>query len=154
MKTLNDLKVSKKTKEKIYQWLDEWLELFIKNADGRTGNVFRADFENNDFFYFTECNDILINDPESESVETNIDIRRRKRNVMMQILIRTLKGEKLGKQIKCTHCGYEYCSIQAVFNGHYVYCPHCKKIKLTGYLPSFMHTAGETFEQLIETKEV
>jgi len=153
MKTLNDLKLNPKTKKKIEQWLEEWLTLFIEQADGRTGNVFKADFEKGDFFYFTECNDLVYKDPEAKSVETQPDIRKRKRNVMMQLLLRTLKGEKLGKKIKCTHCGHEECIIDSTYNGHYVYCPHCQKIKLTGYLPTFMATAGDTYKELITKEE-
>jgi len=134
MRTLNDLKLSKKTKEKISLWLGEWVDLLVKQADGREGNVIRADFAKDDFFFFTDCNDILKKDPESLSKETNPAIGRRKSKVMMQLLVKTLMGEKIGRKSPCSHCGYEDRDVQGMYNGHYVYCPHCGYLVINGYI--------------------
>lgn len=149
MKSLKDLKLTKKTEKKVEAWLKEWLNLFIDKADGRTGNVFKADWEKDEFFYFTECNDILKDDPESKSVESNEDIKRRKTMVKQQLLIRQLLGEKLGKKVKCSHCGYEDTEMYSCVNGHYNWCPHCKKIKLTGYLDTIVYSALQAWKELI-----
>jgi len=134
MKTLNELKLSKKTRQKIYEWLGEWRDLMIKQADGREGTVIRADFEHEDFFFFTECNDILKKDPEGKSIETNPRITRRKQRVTMQLLIKTLMGEKIGRKSPCSHCGFEDRLVMHMHNGHFVYCPHCGYLVLNGYI--------------------
>jgi DNA-directed RNA polymerase subunit RPC12/RpoP len=133
MKTLNDLKLSKKTRQKVYEWLGEWRDLMVKQADGREGNVIRADFEHEDFFFFTECNDILHKDPEGLAKETNPRILRRKQRVTMQLLIKTLMGEKIGRKSPCSHCGYEDRLVEHMHNGHFVYCPHCGYLVINGY---------------------
>lgn len=149
MKTIKDLKLRKKTEKKIHDWLDEWLDLLIDQADGREGNVYRADFPGDDFFFFTECNDILLKDPESKSKETNPAIMRRKSKVMQQLLIKTLMGEKLGKKLKCSHCGYDNRIIQTMYNGHYTYCPNCGYLVLNGYL----ETIEESMHGIIKKQE-
>ena len=136
MKTLNDLKLSKKTKQKVYSWLGEWLDMLIKQANGEEGNVIRADFPNEDFFFFTACKDILNKDPECKSSETNPAIIARKRKVMMQLLIKTLMGQKIGRKSPCSHCGYEDRLVSHMYNGHFVYCPHCGYLVINGYLPT------------------
>ena len=129
MRTLVDLKLHKKTHEKVEAWLQEWLDLFIKQANGKQGWIYRADFEHNDFFYFTDCKDILEKDPEAKGQENNLDIRRRKRKVLLQLFVKTLLGKKLGTTITCNHCGFSPCWIEGLKdgNGHWVYCPKCKK---------------------------
>lgn len=134
MQTLKDLKLRRKTERKVLDWLGEWLDLLVWQADGREGNVFRADFAGDDFFFFTDCKDILNADPESVSSETNPKIMRRKSKVMQQLLIKTLMGKKVGRKVPCSHCGYEDRIIMPMYNGHYTYCPHCGYLVLNGYL--------------------
>ena len=145
MKTLNDLGLRKKTHEKVEAWLQEWLELFIKQADGKQGWVYRANFANNDFFYFTDCKDILEKDPEAKGQENNLDIRRRKRKVLLQLFVKTLLGKKLGTTITCNHCGFSPCWIEGLKdgNGHWVYCPKCKKTDI--------HVFPEGYDNCMET---
>ena len=153
MKTLNDLKLTPKDRKKVEAWLREILDMFIEKADGQEGSVFRADFENLDFFYFTNCNDILKDDPEYKAQETNKKIRRRKEYVKLQLLIKTLLGEKVGQKKKCTHCGYEDCYINGVSNGHYIFCPKCKKITLVSYLPTWIQNAVEVYDEVRKLDE-
>jgi len=134
MKTLNDLKLSKKTKEKVWDWLSGWLDMMIEQANGEEGTVIRANFPEDDFFFFTACKDILNKDPESKSSETNPLIHKRKSKVMMQLLLKTLMGMKVGRKSPCSHCGYEDRDVQGMYNGHFVYCPHCGYLVINGYI--------------------
>jgi hypothetical protein len=150
MRNLKDLKLRKKTEAKVQEWLTDWLTMFVEQADGKEGNVYRADFANEDFFYFTDCNDILAKDPEGKAQETNPNIIRRKQRVHLQLLLKTLLGEKIGKKIKCTHCGYEDRYIGKMYNGHYVYCPKCHYLSLNGYLETIGKSTVEVLHMLTD----
>lgn len=127
MKTLKDLNINKLDKLKIERWLQEWLDMLIKIANGREGTVYRADFENNDFFYFTDCTDVLSKDPEAKGMESDRRIQIRKRVVMSQLLIKNLLGKTDWIKIKCSHCGYENRWIDSIGDGfgHFIFCPKC-----------------------------
>jgi len=130
MRTLNDLGLCKKSKKKVEEWLQEWMDLFIKQANDKHAWVYRADFTKDDFFYFTDCKDILEKDPEAKAQENNLAIRNRKRKIMLQLFLKTLLGQNMGLiTITCNHCGYRGCWINGLKdgNGHWVYCPKCKK---------------------------
>lgn len=130
MQTLKDLKLSKKTHKKVEAWLESWLKLFEEQANGKHAWVYRADFIKDDFFYFTDCKDILEIDPEAKAEENNLAIRNRKRKILMQLFVKTLLGKNLGLiTITCNHCKYRGCHIEGLKNGtgHFVYCPKCKK---------------------------
>jgi len=129
MQTLKDLKLSKKTHKKVEAWLESWLKLIEKQADNKHAWVYRADFEKDDFFYFTDCKDILVTDPEAKANENNLAIRSRKRKIMLQLLLKTMMGRNLGLiTITCNHCNYRGCYIDSFGGvGHFVYCPRCKK---------------------------
>jgi len=130
VKTLNDLGLCKKSRKQVEEWLQEWLELFIKQANGKQGWPYRADFEHDDFFFFTDCKDILEKDPEAKGQENNLAIRSRKRKVFLQLFVKTLLGKKnICDTITCGHCGFSPCWIEGLKdgNGHWCYCPKCKK---------------------------
>lgn len=130
MRTINDLGLCKKSREKVEGWLLEWLDLFRRQADGKHAWVYRADFEGSDFFFFTDCKDILERDPEARAQENNLAIRNRKRKVMMQLLLKTMLGMDLGLiTITCNHCNHRGCWIEGIGDGtgHWVYCPKCEK---------------------------
>lgn len=135
MKTINDLKLSKKAKAVVRTWLDEWLDMFIAQANGRQGTVHRADFANDDFFYFTDCTDVLSKDPEAKGQEESRSIIKRKQKVMLQLLIKTLLGTVECKKIKCSHCGYPDRYIGPLSNGtgHFLYCPKCQYTNICTY---------------------
>jgi len=130
MKTLNDLNLCKKSRKKVEEWLQEWLNLFIKQANKKHAWVYRADFVKSDFFFFIDCKDILEKDPEAKGQENNLNIRSRKRKIFMQLFLKTLLNQDLGLiTITCNHCNYRGCWIDGLKdgNGHWVYCPKCKK---------------------------
>jgi len=154
MKTLNDLGLHKKTRKKVEAWLQEWLELFEKQADNKEAWVYRCDFEKNDFFWFTNCKDILEKDPEAKGQENNRAIRSRKRKIMMQLFLKTLLGKSLGLiTITCNHCGYRGCWIEALKdgNGHWVFCPKCKKTDIHVF-PEGYNTCMNTIQTEIAKK--
>ena len=155
MKTLKDLKLCKKTHEKVEAWLQEWLTLFEEQANHKEAWVYRCDFEKSDFFWFTNCKDILEKDPEAKGQENNMAIRSRKRKVMMQLFLKTLMGKKLGLiTITCNHCGYKGCWINSLpdGNGHWVYCPKCKKTDVHVF-PMGYDTCMNTIQQQIAKKQ-
>ncbi len=154
MKTLADLGLHQKTRKKIEAWLQEWLTLFEEQANHKEAWVYRCDFEKNDFFWFTNCKDILEKDPEAKGQENNLAIRSRKRKVMMQLFLKTLMGKKLGLiTITCNHCGYRGCWINALKdgNGHWVYCPKCKKTDVHVF-PEGYDTCMDTIQTQIARK--
>jgi len=153
-KPLSKWGLSSIAQQKVKKELWAWLDLFIKQADGQQGNVFRADFVNDKFFYFTNCNDILAKDPECKAIETNPKIGKRKQKVLLQLFVRALLGENLTKVLKCSHCGFEGEIINSTVNGHYRYCPKCKKIGLVGYVPTMSDSLNDTMIQIANTTQV
>lgn len=145
MKTIDDLKLSKKSKAVVKTWLEEWLNTFIAQARGREGTVHRADFLADDFFYFTDCTDILHDNPESQGYEDNVKIRKRKQKVMLQLLIKTLLGTVKCKKIKCSHCGFSDRYIGPLSNGtgHFLYCPNCKYTTIATYPDGYKSCIGD-----------
>jgi len=151
-RSVDEWKLDKKAKRVVKQELKKWLKLFIEHASNEQGNVYRADFINNDFFYFTDCKDIFKDNPEAKGVEDNIRIRNRKRMVMNQLLIKTLLSDFVPKHIKCSHCGFENVHIDSMkdMGGHFKFCPKCGKTDLSTY-PDFYHTCIQNVEErLIE----
>lgn len=127
MKELKDLGLTAKDELKVKAWLNEWMLHFTKMADGAKGTVERYNLEDLDFFYFTDCRDVLNKNPESKGVESNKQIMKRKRAVEYQLIFRKLLGEQLGKNRPCSHCGNGYRWINSLGDGtgHYVFCPKC-----------------------------
>jgi len=147
-KTIDEWKLCPKAKKTVKRELSKWLTMLTKQADGRTGNVIRCDFTKDDFFYFTNCKDILSNDPEYKAHETNNKIIRRKQKVMLQLLLRQIMGENLRKVLKCTHCGYEGEEMLKTTNGHFRYCPKCKKVTLVSYVPTMVNATGTALSKI------
>jgi len=145
MKTLQELDLCPKDKAIIESWLKEWIQHFTELADGRTGNVYRADFEKMDIFYFTDCKDIILSDK-------NKQVMKRKRMIMLQLLLRHLTGEKVGKKITCSHCGYDdvYIGSRPSGGGHFMFCPKCKKTDVCTYPKFYDTTMQEIKDELIK----
>lgn len=154
MRTLKDLKLCKKSRKKVEEWLQEWLDLFIEQANHKHGWVYRANFEKDNFFFFTDCKDILEKDPEARGQENNLAIRSRKRKIMMQLFLKTLLGQNLGLiTITCNHCGYRGCYIEGLKDGtgHWVFCPKCKKTDVHVF-PAGYDTCMDTIKKEIIEK--
>jgi hypothetical protein len=143
MKTLQELGLNPKSKAKVELWLTEWIQHFTNLTDGRTGNVYRANFEKMDLFYFTDCRDIVLKD-------ANNQVARRKRMIVLQLLLRYLTGEKIGRKIKCTHCGHDdvYIGSRPSGGGHYMFCSKCGKTDVCTYPESYNNTMSEIKEEL------
>lgn len=148
MKTLDELDLSPKNKAKVEDWLKDWIAHFTFLADGRTGNVYRADFEKMDIFYFTDCKDIILEDKRSQ-------VLKRKRMIVMQLLLRYLTGEKVGKKITCSHCGFDdvYIGSRPSGGGHYMFCPRCTKTDVCTYPKFYDTTMQEVKDELIKLKQ-
>jgi len=145
MKTLDELDLSPRVKAKVEKWLKEWVAHFTALADGRVGNVYRANFEKMDIFYFTDCRDIILNGKNSQ-------VQKRKRMIMLQLLLRYLTGEKVGKKITCSHCGHDnvYIGSRPSGGGHYMYCPKCQKTDVCTYPKFYDTTMDEVKSELIK----
>lgn len=159
MRTLKDLKLSKKATAIVEEWLGEWLELFQRQADHRPYWVYRVNFDKSDFFFFTGCKDILSKDPEARAVENNKTIRVRKRNVMFQLLIKTMMDKRIPIcKLECNHCGYKNCYIDSLpdLGGHWVYCPKCHKTDIHVFPMSYDTCINNIKKQIsvIKYKEV
>jgi len=135
MKEFDELGLKPKDLQKVKNWLHRWINHFTRMADGAKGNVKRYDLYNLDFFYFTDCRDILSKNPESKGVEDAKSIRKRKRAVEYGLIFRKLLGEDFVQKSPCTHCGKEDRYIQSLGDGtgHYVYCPNCKMTVVVTY---------------------
>lgn len=131
--------------------LNRWLQLFVTQANGATGNVYRANFIEDDFFFFTNCQDILAKEVESKGVENNQKIGKRKNKVWLQLLIRTLLGETFYKEYHCTHCDYVGETIIAGFpdgGGHVTFCPKCGKTDICTY-PAYYSTCIKSVKTVL-----
>lgn len=144
MKTLQELNISKKSKAIVELWLKEWIAHFTGLADGRTGNVYRANFEKMDIFYFTDCKDIILENK-------NNQVMKRKRMIMLQLLLRYLTGEKVGHKIACSHCGHDdvYIGSRPSGGGHYMFCTKCGKTDVCTYPEFYDTTMDEVKKELI-----
>ena len=140
MKTLDDLGLCKKSHKIVEDWLQGWLDLFIKQANNKEAWVYRANFEENDFFYFTNCKDILEKDPEAKGQENNLTIRSRKRKILLQLFVKTILGQEvINSTIKCGHCGFSPCWIESLGDGtgHWTFCPKCRKLEVQVFPDGF-----------------
>ena len=131
-KPLDKWKLSPKARAVVEKELLSWLHHFENEADGMVGNVYRCDFINWDFFYFTDCKDILDKKPESNAVEGNKLIMFRKDQVFMQLFVKTLLGKLDILKPKCSHCGGTN-TIESIYNGHMWFCPNCGKTDVSVY---------------------
>jgi len=135
MKKLKELGLKPKDLLKVKNWLNQWMQHFTKMADGNRETVERYNLENLDFFYFTDCRDILSKNPESKGVEDAEAIRKRKKAIEYRLLFRALLGEELGKKRPCSHCGNDDRWINSLGDGtgHYLFCPKCGMTTVVTY---------------------
>lgn len=152
MKTLKDLRLKGKTEKVVEKWLQEWLKHFTDMADGARETVERYDLENLDFFYYTDCRDILNKNVESKGVENAESIRHRKKAIEYRLLFRKLLGEELGRKRPCSHCGYEDRLIDSLGDGtgHFLYCPKCEMTTIVTYPCGYNTCITQICKQLIK----
>lgn len=148
LQTLDELKLCPKSKRKVQKWLETWLSHLIEQAGGQQGNVYKADFLNMDFFYFTNCQDILAADPLLKDPKNQRKMRWRKSNVLVQLFVKSLLGRQLAKKRPCTHCGAEDTETLYCQNGYWIWCKKCKRVILDTYAPDFSVAAISVLEQL------
>ena len=150
--TIKDLKLNKRNETKVKVWLETWLNHFIELANGEEGNVRRANFEEMDFFYFTDCRDLVSKEVESTGQEQSLKMRRRKRMILFQLMLKNLLGRTTYTPVPCSHCGYKEIYFGGVDGGHFDYCPKCGKTNVCTY-PNFYDEAMKlVVAQLIEKK--
>ena len=123
---LSDLNLDTESEKKVRQWLEQIIEIFKEKADGRVGNVFHNDFENDKIFFYTDCTD-LINKEKDE--EANL-VRTRKRFVFLQLFLKYLLGERVNRTMKCSHCGDDEVFVDDYGGGSFRFCASCGMIVL------------------------
>lgn len=135
MKTIKDLNLKAKDKAKVRMWLMQIMNHFERMSDGERETVERYDIDNLDFFYFTDCRDILNKNPESKGVEDAETIKNRKKAVEYKLLFQTLLGKKLGRKRPCSHCGNEDRIIDSFGDGtgHFLFCEKCGMTTIVTY---------------------
>lgn len=135
MKTINDLDLKVKDKAKVQMWLMQIMKHFERMSDGDRETVERYDLDNLDFFYFTDCRDVLSKNPESKGVEDAETIKKRKKAVEYKLLFKYLLGKELGRKRPCSHCGNEDRFINSLGDGtgHYLFCPKCGMTTIVTY---------------------
>ena len=124
--------LDKKNERIVRRQLNNWLQHLMKLSNQETGNVYRCDFVNWDFFYFTKCHDLMGDKPEHKAVEQNKEIGLRKDVVFIQLFIKTLLGDVKLNHVFCTHCGVEQ-RVDVISNGHMYFCPGCGKTDVSVY---------------------
>ena len=150
MKTLNDLDLKSKDKAKVRAWLMGIVRHYKRMSDGDRETVHRFDIENLDFFYFTDCRDILSKNPESKGVEDADAIRKRKKAIEYKMIFETLLGKKLGRKSPCSHCGYEDRWIDSLGDGtgHFLFCPKCFMTTIVTYPIGYNTCIDRVIEKL------
>jgi len=140
-----------KAKSVVKRELRKWRDVFIERANGETGSVEKCDWKNDELFFFTDCHDLMGDNPESKAVEDEMLIRRRKRNVMMQLFLKQLVGDKIKiAQKKCSHCGFEPMDIEgAGSDGYYRYCPKCSRLVIDTYVPGMWKTMKNVEKDMV-----
>lgn len=135
MRTLKDLKLSHRDHAKVKRWLQGWVNHFTDMAEGARETVERYNLKDLDFFYFTDCRDILNKNPEGKGVEDNKKIINRKRAIEYKLIFKKLLGETLGRRRPCGHCGHDDRWIDSLGDGtgHFLYCPKCEMTTIVTY---------------------
>lgn len=131
-RSIDKWNLDEKSMRVVKRELSLWLDHFIDKAEKETANVYRCDFINWDFFYFTKCHDLMKQKKEGLAVESSRDINFRKDQVFMQLFIKTLLNKIEIIKTKCTHCG-EDTIVDSVYKGHWYYCPSCGKADVSVY---------------------
>ena len=117
---------------RIKTWLQEWVDEFKKRANGREGTVRYLDFKKNEYFFYTDCQDLeqMVQNKTLTQAECDAKERQRKRDVFIQLFLKELISGKptIFKQ-KDTHCGSENMELFGLgLVGAVTYCPDCGRV--------------------------
>lgn len=156
MRTLKELGLKPKDRLKVQNWLNQWMQHFKRMAKGDRETVHRFDLENIDYFYFTDCRDILSKNPESKGVEDLEEIIRRKKAIEYKLLFEYLLGRELGRKRPCSHCGNEDRYIESLNDGtgHFLFCPKCGMTTIVTYPIGYETCINKMKEKLQEKHRV
>lgn len=119
--------------------LGKWIDAFLERADNARFQVEECNFKESKLFFFTTCHDRLKDNPEEAGYETNMEIRRRKRNICYALLLKQLVGAEIRQwNHKCSHCGNTNMVIETVGNeSYYRHCPDCNRFVIDTYRSDF-----------------
>jgi hypothetical protein len=147
-KAIEQWGLDKKALRIVRRELRIWLKLFKKHAEGREGTIYRADAVKNDYFFFTDCRDLVSKEVESRGQEHNKKIRKRKRSVYAQLIIKNLLGNVKRIITPCSHCGYPEVYVGSIDSGNYDFCPKCGKTVIVTYPAYYSKCADEIKEEV------
>lgn len=154
IKYVDEWGLDKKTTRKVKKHLTNWMEEFVKRADGRLGSIEKSNFMDGDLFFFTDCADILSAKPESRAHEINKKITTRKKNVMFHLFLKELiNGKPIYSHKKCSHCGFSPMDIEGVTEGYYRFCPKCGRIVIDAFAGTLVTSVNDILEQLEERED-
>ena len=127
IKRVKDWGLDKDSEKIVRKELRKWVKEFISRADGRKGTVRKYDTIKDEYFFFTDCRDIV-------SGKSDASMGKRKDNVDKSLLFKDLLGELKINPIECTHCGFIGIDITNINGGFFKYCPECHNIIINTYL--------------------
>jgi len=146
-----DKKSTKIVKKEIGKWINE----FMARADNAKYQVELCDFKNDELFFFTKCQDILKDNPESTGWEDDRTIKKRKSCIKHALFLKQLRGDNITVWSRvCSHCGNSNMIIEHCAEGsYYRYCPDCSRFIIDTYIPylydSFVNLHDEYVKPLI-----
>ena len=151
-KQLKDWALSPEAKRVVKKEIRAWIKLFTEHAEGRQGTVRHLDFINNDVFFFTDCKDIQ----DSQDLNERIKISNRKRNVMHQLILKYLIGDKIIiDEPKCYRCRPDHIvTLKSIGVGktYMTICPRCNNLILRGDACNFPFNASAVMKWAEEGK--
>jgi hypothetical protein len=149
-KVVDEWNIPDKYKKKVKDEMNKWVEHFTFLADGKTANVRKLDYINDDVLFYTDCKDILLNNPESKHKEKNKKILKRKHNVSRALLLDTITNNKKAKQLKCTHCGSSDYYFISLDESTFEYCYNCDRMILDTYLPFYKEEVWKAYFEMMK----
>jgi len=143
-------------KFEIAMWLQEWIDEFRNRAMGREGTVRYLNFKKNEYFFYTDCQDLeqMVQNKTLTQAECDAKERQRKRDVFIQLFLKELISGKptIFKQ-KDTHCGSENMELFGLgLVGAVTYCPDCGRVVIDTSVAD-IDTAVETLRKKLKERE-
>lgn len=147
VKILDELDLCEEDRTKVHVWLYEWIN-HIEEQIGveNTARPRVVDFKNWKFFYFTNCQDIINEDPKFEKEITEVEMNRRKSTIFLELFIKYLiNPNDVNPKLECNHCGGENCTMESLHDdehgkmGHIDICPECGRTQIVTYPGNYDH---------------